>query len=303
MAADTATMGHELKYGLGIIGSAIPSTLRLALEQCGVKKIPTLIAPDAEMSGTLSRRAEPVVSGPYVVSGPIAWAPRPDELATVLPLIFGGTFSGDVLEPAPITDGFPFQFDRKTGVYNYAGMKVANATFSSSPGQILRLQAQLEGKTEALAAAGSFPVLTLSTLQPYTHHDAVITIDGTPRKVGAVSISVENGLILDRTENTTTRTEIPQGDRVIRFTCDARWDTTDDDMNLMGVAGVEGSVVYTNGAFSLTFDFPNMKIAPQTPEGGGKTTEMRQPLQFECYAELGHATSDYAVKITNDSTP
>ena len=301
--ADTATMGHQLKYGLGVIGSAIPVTVRLALEQCGVKKIPTLIAPDNEMAGTLSRRAEPVVGGPYTVGGPIAWAPRPDELTTILPLIFGGTFAAGVLEPGHINDGFPFTFDRVTGVYNYAGMKFASASFSSSPGQLLRLQGQLEGKTEALAAAGTFPSLALSVLQPYTHHQAVITIDGVVRKVGAVQISVENGLLLDRTENTGTRTELPQGNPIIRFSCDARWDVTDDDLNLIAVAGVEGGVVYTNGAYSLTFEFPNMKIAPQTPEGGGKTTEMRQQLQFECYAEDGHATSDYEVKITHDATP
>lgn len=302
MAVDTATMGHELQFGLGATGAALPVTQRLALDQCGVKKIPTLIAPDNEMNGTLSRRSEPVTTGPSTVGGPIAWAPRPDELTTVLPLIFGGTFAGQVLEPDHINDGFPFSFDRKTGVYNYAGMKFASASFSSAPGQLLQLQAQLEGKTEALAAAGSFPTLALSTLQPYTHHQAVITIDGVVRKVGAIQISVENNLILDRTENTSSRTELPQTGRVMRFTCDARWDVTDDDLNLISVAGVAGSVVYTNGAYSLTFEFPKLKIAPETPEGS-KTAEMRQQVQFECYAELGNGTSDHEVKITHDATP
>jgi hypothetical protein len=146
----------------------------------------------------LAHRSEPTAAGLKPTSGTIAWRPRPDELVDVLPLIFGGTFAGTILEPAFITQGFPFSFDRKVKVMNSTGCKVARAEFSSQPGQSLRLSMQLEALSTAIANAGTFPPLSLSTMQPFQHHHSVLTFASTARLINSVKIGVDNGLDTSR---------------------------------------------------------------------------------------------------------
>lgn len=287
--ADTSTMGHRLKYGITAAGANIPATTRLAPERCTVARRPTLVRPDQEMRGTVARPSEAASDGPYTVSGQVVLVPRPKELLALLPLIFGGAFASDVLDPALITTEFWFQFDRLAKVYNYEGMKVARATFESAAGRQLRLTLDLEGRVENVANAGTFPSLDLSIQNPFIHHQCVFSVDSTNRKANNVRITVDNALVLDRFFNQQTRTELPAGDRIITVTCDNPFTTSELDLYNIALAGVPGSITWTNGAFSLAMAFPCLQSKTPTPEAGGKTTELPLMLDLEAVTLDGNA--------------
>lgn len=296
-----AVKGHMLKVGVGVFGAALPVTTRLALQQCGVRKIPLQVFPDNEMAGQLDQRSESVAEGPYKVSGAMAWAPRPDELTAILPLIFGGAFSGNTLDPAYLTQYFPLTVDRKIAVYNHTDCRTSKATFSSSASQLLKLNWEVEALAQAKASADSFPAIDLSILQPYIHNQAVITIDGTARPVDNVEVMVDNMLDTERFFTSSTRTELPQGGRNITFSCDSPFTTGDIDLNEIALAGVAATIVYTNGGRSLTFAFPCLQIAPELPGLEGSSSELRQRLVFTARTLDGDAIPN-AIQIINDAT-
>ena len=298
--SDTATMPKDYQFGVGAAGASHPVTTRLALETCGVKKIPTHHEA-AGMRGQLAHRSEDVAEGTYTVSGPVSLRPRPEELRVLLPLLFGGSFSVNELEPAAITDGFPFAFDRKVKVHKYNGCKFASGSISSSAGQSLVLSGQIEGTTaDAPAAAGSFPSLDLSLQPPFMHHHAVITVDSTARKTDDINISVNHAVQADRFFNSQTRSEIPQGDRIVTFSCKNPFTSDEYDLYTLALAGAEASIVYTNGAYSLTVEFPCLQAAVEDPQPAGPTVEMPLMMNYTAKTVDGSAISDQEIKFTLD---
>ena len=301
--ADNATMPKDFQFGVGAAAAALPATTRLALESCTVKKVPTHVEAPG-MRGQLAHRSEDVAEGTYTVSGGISLRPRPEELRVLLPLMFGGAFATNTLEPAAVTDPFPFSFDRKVKVFNYTGMKFASGSLVSSAGQTLTLSGQLEGTTQAIANAGTFPALDLSLQPPFMHHHAVITIDGSTFNTDDINLSVSHQPALDRFFNSQTRTEIPQGDRMISLSCKNPFTTANNDeyatLFSMALAGVEASIVYTNGAYSLTIEFPCLQAAPQDPDPGGPTNEMPLMMDFTARTVDGSGISDQEIKFTLD---
>lgn len=301
--AHTAVLGHRLQFGVGAAGASLPVTQRLALDRCDVRKIPTQIAPEQQMRGTVAHDSESVSTGPYTVSGGFEWSPRPDELTTVLPLIFGGTFSLGVLDPALITDGFPFSFDRYTKVNNYASNVITEATFSSAAGQQLKLACSLEGTTEATANAGTFPSLSLSTQPPFTHAMAAITLDSTTFYADQVQVTVRNTVLADRFFNNSYRTETPITDRVVTVSLNVPYDSNAvTKLYEMALAGVAGSIVWTNGGYSLTFSFPCLQAAPENAPSQGKTSELMLPVQMTARTKSGAAITQ-EIQITLDTSP
>jgi hypothetical protein len=280
-------MRHEMKFGIGDPGTDTPINYQLALETCDVSHRPQLVAPD-EMRGQIAHAREPVTAGLIPCGGSFSLRPRPDDLVKLLPLIFGGTFAAGTLDPGAL-NYFPFGFDRKVKVHTYTGCKVGVATFASSAGQTLALTCQIEGKTYSIGNAGTFPSLSLSLLQPYMHHQAVLNLNSvTAIQVNNIQIQVNNGLIADRFMNSQTRVEVPQGDRIITFSCDNPFTTADYALFIAdGVAGITGSVVYTNATYSLTFSFPCLQYAPEAPAAPARGQEMPLRLQFTARQKSG----------------
>ena len=303
-----ATVRHQLQYGLGasydhLTTSVGAATVRLALDQCDISEKPTLIYPDGEMIGALAHRSEPTAAGLKPINGTAAWRPRPDELTTVLPLIFGGTFAGSVLEPAHITSSFGFVFDRYVKVFTYAGCKVARATFNSSAGQSLRLSTQIEALTQTIGNAGTFPSLSLSLQQPLQHHQSVLTFGGTVRNVNNIQINVDNGLMTDRFYGSQTRIELPQTDRMITVSFDNPFTMDEYDMYQLATAGAAATLVYTNGNMSLTFEFPKLQAAPVAPAAPAARQEMGLRMELQARSVNGSGITAQEVKITLDATP
>lgn len=299
--ADKANKAWQHQFGITAAGSTAPATTRLALDQCTVRKIPTHVAADQEMRGQLARISEGVVDGPYTVGGDCVWSPRPAELTYVLPLIMGNTFSTGVITPGHINTEFEFQFDRKVKVHTYTGMKTARAVFSSRPGQLMKLNWTIEGKTETIGDAGTFPSLNLSMQRPFIHHGLTLTVAGETRKVNDFSITFDNVLDLERLFNSQTRTELPQGDQIVRVSMQNPFTTDETELYNIAIAGVAASAQWTSGGASILFEFPCLQAPTETPTADGKTTEMLQTINFDARTLDGDPITS-VVKVTLDAT-
>lgn len=256
-----ASMGWATALG---IHTADPVTKQFEFEECGIGKQGTHVE-SIGVRGYRSHIAETVNDGPYTVGGPIVMFPSPADLTLLLPWIMGNTFSGTTITVGDtLTDRYVC-VDKVAKVYTYAGCRVNSARFSSSAGQNLRLDLDIQGKTETEGNAGTFPAIsaTLRAVQPYIHHQAVVTLNSSARAVDNIAITIDNALMLDRFLNSQTRTELPSEDLRVTFECDNPFTATDIALYNLAVAGITGSAVYTNGNMSLSFTFANLKAPAQ----------------------------------------
>jgi hypothetical protein len=259
----TATMGHATKLGMG---TSAPSTKQFEFESCGVGRQGTHVQSPGIRDGR-SYHSESVVEGPYTVGGPIVLAPRPDELDFLLPQLLGTPESTNVFAlaetlPDTIVD-IEKVADSATTAYRTTG-KFNTGTFRSAAGGLLMLELDFQGLDEAEI---DFPSIsaTLTALQPYIHHQLVLTIGGVAYKPASIDITINNALILDRFLNSQTRTELPESDRVITCNFTVPYDANCRN-NLYGatVGGLAATAVWTNGSRSLTFTFGVLQF-PKPP--------------------------------------
>jgi len=228
-----------------------------------------------------SQRGNPWLSSEGVVynrgqgSGSITMRPRADDFRALLPLLIGGTFSTNEIEPAIICNFFRIQADKSIAVFNHFDCKTNNWTISSSSGQpVLQLEWNIESCKFSRANAGTFTSgLSLSVQQPFVHTASTVTIDGDVYKVDDVSITGNNNLVTDIFFNSPTRTDLAMGNQTFQFTHTSPFDKSADLALLdLGASSVTGQVVYTaaGGLLTLTIDFPALHApvpVPITPAG------------------------------------
>jgi len=280
--ADTPSMGHATGIKIG--------TQQYDFLSCTVAKQGALIQSEGIRS-TRSRLAQAITQGPYSVGGQIAMEPRPDELAILLPYILG---AGGALAEA-VSD-FTLTVNKVAGCYDYTGCKVNRATFRSAAGQNLQLILDILGKAEA---SQTWSAGTLSVQQPYVHHQGVLTLNSVGYPFSRAEVVIDNGLIADRFNNSQTRTAIPEGDRIVLLGCDMPFTPDTKVIYDPAAGGWAGSLVYTNGAFSITFSFANLQGPANPVEIRGRNIELMLPQTLQAY-KTG-ATAE--VVVTNDSTP
>jgi hypothetical protein len=298
---------YEAKVGIGAAGGA--ATKQLQNVSCGVGKTGQILVKDG-VRGTRSRHTGNAVAGPYSVGGPLSVQPSPDELRIILPYIFGTAESGSGTSGTPwiyalaetIGDMVVVQ-EKIAKVFTWDGCKVNNARFSASAGSpVLTLDMDVQGKTEAVGAAASFPSIgtTLSTVQPWVFHNLVLTLNSITRVCDNFSITIDNGLMLDRFLNSQTRTEIPETDRSITLEVDNPYSTTDLALYDIAATGIAGSAVFTNGTNILTFTFANLKAPAEVMEAAQRG-EIMNKLRFTAY-ETGTPGSTTKELVTTLST-
>lgn len=288
-----ASMGWAGQFGAG---ATSPVTNQFEVLSCALGKRPALVESPG-LRGTRSHQAAGVTLGHYAVSGEVLLEPRPDDLDFWLPYILGGAESANTFPLAEALPEFYATVDKVAKVYAYAGCKINRAVFASADGADpnLKLTLEIEGKTETEGNAGTFPSIsgTLSALQPYTHLQAVLTVLSNPRPIKNVQVEIHNALVLDRFMNSLTRTELPPGDRVVRLLCDNPFTTDEVALYNLALTGASGTLVYTNGARSLSFSFANLKAATPGPGLAGRGAEI--PLRLEFQAFQSGATKELVV--------
>jgi hypothetical protein len=235
------------------------------------------------------------------VSGPLSLLPRPDDLDELLPWILGSTFVGDVITIGDVLTDQDIDIDwGDVAVPRAVDCRVDTARFSSQPGGNLQLDLAVEGLTWAQNAAGTFPAIsgTLSNLQPYVHHQGTVTLNAVVRPCSSVAITINNNLIKDRFLGSQSRTELPSAGLNVGLEISLPFMDPHDDLWDLAVAGLSGTVQYTNGARSLLFSFANIKVPAQAIEIA-RASELAVSLPF-----VGYRTSATACLIvTNDQTP
>lgn len=285
------SMGHQAKLGMG---TANPTTEPYEFYECGIGKDLNHLGSDG-IRGTRSHISENVVEGTYSVGGLVKLRPSKVNLQNLIPRILGTAASGTTYALAETVPDFYLQVDKIAKVMTYAGCKVNRATFRSSKNQPLMLDLDIHGKTETIGNAGTFPSLTIGTGQPFTHHQAVVTLSAGARAVDNIEIVIDNALVLDRFFNTQTRNSLPEGDRVITFTCDVPFTASEIAMYDQAVTGAAGTCVYTNGSDVLTFTFAALQV-PAKPIGVNGKGEIIMRLTFT--ARMLSTTRELVVTLT-----
>jgi hypothetical protein len=171
--------------------------------------------------------------------------PSADELAAWLKYILGGNPSGDTYPLAEALPYFTAMVDAGNTVYSHDYLKVATATFSSDQNNPLTLAIEALGKNRVGGA--TFPSLTnLTVKRPYTHHELTVSIDGTAYKVQSSRLSINNNLDGNRFLNSQTRTEIPEGERLVQLVLMMPFGSSEySAFNAMDLnTGVEAIVTY-----------------------------------------------------------
>lgn len=233
------------------------------------------------ITGTTEHIAERTRLGRKQCSGSIRLACSPLALDTLLPLIMGGTASGEEYTLADSLPEFYLMIDRSEKVYTYAGCRVARAVFTGSSGQMIFLDLDIEAETETESSAGSFPELTTPTESPYRMEDGVLTLQSSEREFSEFSLTIENQLDTERFENSLTRIDIPLLDRVITLSTDHPWSSANTDLIKQDLEGAGGTLVFTNTEDSgnaLTFTFGTIQYPTRTP-GTTKAQVTRLPLE------------------------
>lgn len=292
----TPAMGRAVQFGIG--ANATVSN-QFEIFSCDITKRASQIQSPG-MRGTRSHIAQGVTDGVYTAGGVVVMEPRPDDLAFLLPYILGAAANGTAFELAETLGSFYCTVDKVTKVYTYAGCKVNSAVFESGPNRNLRLSLDIQGTTETAANAATFPAIsaTLSALQPYVHHQAVLTIATVAYALKNIRLEINNALLLDDFNNSQTRQQLPESDRIVTLSCDMPFSSDEVALYGLALAGANGSLVYTNGTVALTFTFGNLKAPAEGPVVSDRTAEI--PLRLTLQAYKTGATPE--LSVTNDST-
>jgi hypothetical protein len=282
-------VGHATRFGAG---DATTSDEEYEFLSCDLGLDGSHREPEG-MRGNRSLREEPVVEGTDAVNGTVVIEPRPDDLDNWLPRILGS--GGAVAATVPT---FVCNVARVAENNLYVDCKIDRAVFSASSTQNLQLSMDIVGTTESSQA---FPDIaaSLSTLQPYVLHQAVLTINSVTYACDNLEIVIANQLLQDRFYNSQTRSEIPEGSRLVTVSCDQPFNADDTALYDIARAGLAGSVVYTNGAYSIDFSFANLKMPRSRQAIGGRNIALDKRLELTAYA----TPSTAEIVVTNDSTP
>lgn len=292
----TASVGVLAKLGLG---ASNPVDQPLEFQQETVKKVGQILETGG-IRGTRSHASERTREGPYKITGQIVCQPSPVELDYLLYKVCGtAKTGGNVFALAETIPEFYYTADRVAKVITYAGCKAVKTTFAASAGGLLTVTVDVEGKTETIGAAGSFPSLTLDTGAPYALHDTTgaVVIGGTAYEVNNLEIVIENVFNGDRFNNSISRTDIPIIDRNVTLKMTLPYTSTETGLYDAGASGAACTITFTNGNYSLLFSFAAIQYAADTPTVGGKD---EIPLTLTCVARKSGSTAELI--ITNDST-
>lgn len=292
------SLGFVRKLG---IGASSPVTAQLEFLECDLAKRGT-ISPNSGIRGYLDEHYTATRNAEYTAGGTIRMEPRPDELSAILSYITGAAPSGGVYSPGESLTAFYATVDKGAKVFTYAGCVTAEATFSSQEGadSSMKLDWNIEAKTETQASAGTFPSLTLSTQPYFLHQDLALSIGGNAVQCSRFAFTIRYQLAI-RHLNSQTRTLIVPIKRDVLWSIALPYDSTSAYASLydLGVTGAAISATYTNGGLSLILACANAQwpTEPITMSGRG---ELFLPING---MSRRTATNNDAFTITLDATP
>lgn len=243
--------------------------------------------------GTRSRLADRTRIVSEAISGNILMRPTIAEIDLLLPRIFGAATVTGVTNLSDSMIEFQVMIDRVAKVYTYAGCRISRAVIQGTSGGPIEFSLDIEGETESIGNAGTFPSLTIDTGNMYVFSDLTLTLNAVATEVASFSLTIDNMLDTGRFMNSITRAEIPAQDRQVTLAVQVPYTTTNVGLHDIAIAGIDGSLVMNNGTSTYTWDFGNLKSPANSPVVGAKN-EIMLSLAFDCYK----SGSDNEVKVT-----
>lgn len=286
------TPSRSAKSQLGIAASN-PVNAAFEFISCGLKMREVQTNSEG-IRGTRSRLSHRTRITRREISGPIVMNPTALELDKLWGWMLGGTIPGT--SPWSVGDVMNEMFitvDKVAKVFTYAGCIAARWSLSGASGQPIRLTIDVEGETETMANAGTFPSLAIPTDNFFVFSDLTATIGGTARKFGSFNLSCDNLVDPDRYLNALTRTEIAGMDRMVQLQLGTPYTTDNTDLVQAAIAGAAASIVLTDGSSTYTFAIANAKIPSVGPDVEGKQ-EIQSPISVMCYND----GTDPELKVT-----
>lgn len=251
------------------------------------------------LRGSRSRRGERVVPGLKRVAGQIVMNVNPADMDLDLPRILGGSETTDVFPVAETIPDFWVMIDEVAKVQKFNNCKVQKATWRGQKGQPITLTLDIVGKSRTESNAGSFPVVTYSTLEVYVFHQGVLTLQGSAAEFEEFELTVEN--VTDpKHRNSQTATDLTPGDRIVTLTVKVPYDTTNCAILTAESAGTfaSGTLVFTNGNRSISFALNALKSIPESPDVPARGQELMLSLNYRAY--MTGTTRE--IVVTNDSS-
>jgi hypothetical protein len=306
MTPTTASMGHQAKLGTKketTYGSSVTVDQGFVFVSESIAKRGVIIE-RVGLRGSRSHQADDTRVGPYTVGGQLVLEPTPEDLAAWLPRILGADPSGTTYSLAETLPSFTLSVDRVAKVFTYAGCKVNRAVFQGAQGGLLRLTLDIVAQSESVAAAGTFPSLTLGVTQPYIFSDLALTLASAAREVKQFDLTIDNGLITDRFMNSLVIVSAPEGDRTISLRTMHAWAAANTDLYAQALAGAAGSLQLTNAlggtpptGYQTTFSFATLQVPARSPVVPGRQEFF---LNLDMVARKVGSTAE--LTVTHDST-
>ncbi len=306
MTPTTASMGHQARLGTKnetTYGTAVTVDQGFVFVSESIVKR-GMIVERSGLRGTRSHQADDTRVGPYRVGGQLVLEPTPEDLAIWLPRILGAAPSGTTYNLAETLPSFTLAIDRVARVFTYAGCKVNRATFQGAQGGLLRLVLDVVAQSESVAAAGSFPSLSLGVTQPYIFSDVSLTLAAATREVKQFELVIDNSLVTDRFMNSVTIVNAPAGDRTVALRTPHAWAVGNIDLYAQALAGAAGTLQLTNAlggspptGYQTSFSFATLQVPDRSPSVPGRQELL---LNLEMLARRVGGAAE--LTVTHDAT-
>lgn len=280
------------------------SGTRLRYFRESIRYVGVIDVPDT-INGTLQENSERARRGPGVYAGIVTFPVNPADMVTLLPLFMGGSPTGTSFPYAETVPTFGILIDKITDVFEYPNGVVNRILIhgkQTMPGQQqpnwLTMAVEMLFKDEVTGV--EFPDLAYGTTAGYTDfvfEDSALTVLGSARKPKEFSLLIHRHQWARYVNSVKPTTFCPS-----RFSAilNARfpYDDDHDDLHNQALAGAAGSLAFTNGTISTTFNFGNLQAPPKTPDTPGKTE-----IDIDLTLVARKLGSTDAVAVVNDSTP
>jgi hypothetical protein len=273
--ADTPSVGSLAKFA---VDSALPfdtnsKAFEIQLPET-LKKREVIRRTDG-LRGTRSRHSTRRRVETSAVSGTVTFQPGVAEFDFFLQYILGGSPSGGVTALAETVPAFWAMIDRVAKVFQYNSLYVNVARLTGAMGSPVTLSLDLEGISETITNAGTFPSITIPDEPQFIFPHATITLNGTAYPMKRFELVINNALETDRYMNATTRSAIPATDRTVTLALELGYTPDTTGLYDQAIAGFAGSLVLDDGTTDYTFAFANLHAPTDGP-----TVQNKQSIPY-----------------------
>jgi len=178
-------------------------------------------------------------------------------------------------------------------VMTYAGCMVDKAVFAAAAGEVLTLTLDVVGKTESVAAAGTFTAPSPTLGAPLVFGDATFVLGGTARQARRFRLTIDNQLRATF-RHSTTATALLATRRMVTLAVDTPYTAAEANLYDQPLAGSPASMTFAGDAASLTFDLATLQFPNRSPSvtGRGEIT-----LRLEGIARRVGSTPELTVTL------